>query len=81
MFEVVQMSNLVESAPIDVRIENQGSIVLFHPLTEQAWDWFADFVEADWWRWSEGMLAVDHRLANDLRTRLEKDALAVERLT
>ena len=74
---VVRMSALEEL--IDVKTENQGSIVLFRPLTERAWDWFSDFVDADWWQWSDGMLAVDHRLADDLRARLEEDGHVVER--
>lgn len=46
----------------DVQVDDQGTIVLFRPVTEEAQDWIAHNVE-DSATWLGGRLVVEHRYA------------------
>lgn len=50
---------------MDVAVQNEGSIVLFRPLTRPARQWIEEYVdpEAQWWA---GALVVEPRYAGDL---------------
>ena len=48
-----------------ISIENQGSLILFHPLTEEAENWLIDHVQEDA-QWFCGALVVEPRYAEDL---------------
>lgn len=50
----------------DVLIEDHGTIVTFHPLTQRARAWFDEFVQAEPWQWLGQRLSVDHRMAMPL---------------
>ena len=50
----------------DIRLHDQGSLIGFQPITEQAQDWFRLNVETEDWQWLGSILWVDHRLARDL---------------
>jgi hypothetical protein len=52
-------------ATIDVRIENHGSIILFHAVTAVACDWFEDNVQDDAQFWGDAVV-VEPRYAHDL---------------
>jgi hypothetical protein len=54
----------------DVAIYDQGSIIQFEPLCDEADDWFEKNVRAESWQWLGGRLCVDHRVADDLATGL-----------
>jgi hypothetical protein len=54
----------------DVLIENEGTIVMFQPVTDAARDWFAENVQTEGWQWFGPRLAVDHRTAGSLITGL-----------
>lgn len=49
----------------DVRVDNQGTIFLFHLQTEVANDWVGEHVQDDAQYWG-GALVVEHRYAMDL---------------
>jgi len=53
-------------AVIDVAIYDQGSIIQFEPLCNEADHWIEENVQAESWQWLDGRLCVDHRFANDL---------------
>lgn len=63
---------------IDVRILDQGAIVLFTPMSQAAQVWFDDSVEAAASQWLGVSLAVDHRYAQDLADALVGDGFTVE---
>jgi hypothetical protein len=50
----------------DVLIENEGTIVMFQPVTDAARDWFSVNVQTEGWQWFGTRLAVDHRMAGSL---------------
>jgi len=60
----------------DIRIQNEGSILLFEPLSDEAIDWWAEHVE-------EGMTycgkhVVDHRPAAAIIEGLIEAGFAIE---
>jgi hypothetical protein len=55
---------------VDVRVNDEGSIVQFFPVTKEAFAWFKENVESEPWQWLGPSLCVDHRLAADLMTGL-----------
>lgn len=50
----------------DVLVDNQGTIMVLTPQTQEAKDWFDENVEAEGWQWMGDGLAVDHRMAENL---------------
>lgn len=61
----------------DVQVENHGSVVRLHPLTEAGRAWFKANVHAEPWQWLGPALVVDHRFAGDLITGMDIDGLLV----
>lgn len=61
----------------DVQIINEGTIVLFRPLTDQARAWIEENVQTEPWQWFGGGLCVEHRYAHDLADGMERDGLNV----
>lgn len=61
---------------IDVSLRNEGSIILFTPLTEGARDWISENIpeDATWWSTS---LVVDHRYAGQIIEGMEAAGLIV----
>jgi hypothetical protein len=53
-----------------MRIDNQGSIVIFFPDTDAELTWLTDNTQTEAWQWqgkgSLPSLVVDHRFAQDL---------------
>ena len=49
----------------DFIIYNEGSILLFRPLTDAAREWLEEHVQEDA-QWFGGALVVEHRFAGDL---------------
>jgi len=50
----------------DFRIRNEGTVVMFTPLTESARNFLRDNVESESWQWMGESLCVDHRMAHEL---------------
>ena len=61
----------------DVRIQNEGSILLFHPLTEAAEQWMREHVLSDEAQFFGKALVVEHRYAADLAEGMVNDGLEV----
>lgn len=51
---------------IDWHIRDEGSIVLFEPLSDTAHEWLEDTINTEPWQYFGNALAVDHRMAQDL---------------
>lgn len=62
----------------DVRIQNEGSIFLFHPLTEAAKQWMQEHVLSDEAQFFGKALVVEHRYAGHLAEGMANDGLVVE---
>jgi len=50
----------------DVKIDNQGTIWMFHPLSETAKQWVDENVNLETYQWMGPRFAVEHRYVTDL---------------
>ena len=62
----------------DVIISDQGSLVMFRPVTAESQAFFDEHVESESWRWMGGALAVEHRYAPALWQGLVDEGFSVE---
>lgn len=62
----------------DIEISDQGSIVLFRPISPEAQAFFDDNVGSEDWQWMGGALAVEARYAPALWEGLIRDGFSVE---
>ena len=62
---------------VDVRVNDQGSVVLLQPITEAASDWIDENIESESWQWFGGALAVEHRYADAIIEGMQSDGLGV----
>ncbi len=58
------MNNTETSRSPDVRIDNQGTIIVMHPLSENATTWMEQNTP-DATRWGQAIV-VEHRYADDV---------------
>jgi len=65
------------SAP-DVRLHNEGSIVLFELISEPAKVWVSEKVSDDA-QWFGHQLVVEHRYAEDIVNGMREDGLEVRK--
>jgi hypothetical protein len=70
-------SGTAKASNADVLVSNQGSIVLFRPMTEDARAWIEENVQSDA-QWFGGALAVEHSYVLDLIDGMKGDGLIVE---
>ena len=63
----------------DFQIADQGSILLFRPLTEAARQWLDENVVAEPWQWVQGALCVEARFALDLIIEIEEAGFEITR--
>jgi hypothetical protein len=63
---------------VDVRFENQGSIILLQPLTDAGQRWIDENVSSEPWQWLGGALTVDWRMAEELAALMQDDGLVIE---
>jgi len=61
----------------DVRLEDEGSAVLFQPLTPAAHTWMQENIPAEDWQWLGGRLAVERRYVDDVIDGLVKAGFTV----
>ena len=62
---------------IDVQVENEGSIFMFHVLTDAAREWVNENVGLESWQWLGNAFTVEHRYAQDLAEGMQDDGLTV----
>ena len=62
---------------LDVRVEDQGTIVLFTPESDDGSAWMDDNVYAEDWQFIGSGVAVEHRYAPDLVAGMIGDGLAL----
>lgn len=68
----------VDGGPVDVTVDNQGSIYLFRPQTVEAHEWIDSHVLDPDAQWFGGALAVEARYAHDLAEGMLLDGLEVK---
>ena len=74
----VLVMNEATTQPVDVQIENCGSIFTFQPLTDAASDWIEQNVPTEPWQWMGGRMCVEHRFARNLAQGMLDDGLKVK---
>ena len=67
-----------KSIVVDVTVDNEGTIFLFHLLTEAAELWVAENTTGDETTFFGNALVVEHRYASDLAYGMHRDGLVVE---
>ncbi len=75
------IKELAKEKSIDFLIEDQGSIVLFQPMSDAAKEWFSENVQSEGWQWMGPRLAVDHRPAQHLLEGIEAEGFTVGGMT
>jgi hypothetical protein len=63
--------------PVDVLIQNEGTIFTFCPQTATAKAWIDANVNFDGWQWLSGALCCEHRFARDLIHGMLEDGLVL----
>lgn len=62
---------------MDFTINDQGSVVMFTPLTDAATAWVDENVALEGWQWLGNSFAVDHRIAQALVDGIEAEGFTV----
>jgi hypothetical protein len=62
----------------DFYVQNEGTIFLLHPLTEEATFWIENNIPADALRWGDTVV-VEHRYISDIIIGIERDGLVIVR--
>jgi hypothetical protein len=66
-----------DSAELDFRCENHGSIFLLYPLSESARSWIEENLPSDT-QWFGNAVAVEHRYIWPILEGIQDDGLAVQ---
>jgi len=69
-------SDIVNKVYPDIRVRNEGTIVLFTPITLRAKQWIPANVQPDA-QWFGASLAVQHRCAADLSAAMREDGFVL----
>lgn len=59
----------------DITVNDQGTVVMFTPLTPKGEHWIQQNVEFESWQMMGKSLCVDHRLAEDLIAGMKKELI------
>ena len=51
---------------MDIKIDNEGSIIVITPLTSEARIWIDENCNIESWQWIGESLAIDHRFAENI---------------
>lgn len=62
---------------VDLLIRDEGTVVVFRPVSDAARQWIDDNVISEGWQWLGGTLAVDHRYADSIIQGAMLDGLGV----
>ncbi len=71
-----ELESLLKCTAVDVTISNEGTIVLFEPLTDSAREWMAEHIQPDA-QWFGSKLVLEHRYASDLADAMRADGLTI----
>ena len=66
-----------DARDVDVRVTNEGNLILFEPCTLAAREWLNLHVPTEATYWA-GQLVVEHRYAYDLADGMASDGLTLE---
>jgi hypothetical protein len=62
----------------DIKVENHGSLFVFHPMTPEAHAWIDDNIQGEEVQFWAGGVVVEPRYARDLADGMIADGLTVE---
>ena len=71
------MATKTATAKADIQFESCGSIVMMQPLNKRGIDWINEKVSYEAWQVMGTAIAVDHRMAEDLKQHAKDDGLTV----
>ena len=63
--------------PVDVEVENHGSVVLLRPITPEAKDWIEENCATESWQFMGTALAVEPRYVSPILAGLREDGFTV----
>ena len=63
-----------------MKIDNQGSIILFSPQGDEEYNWLVECVDSEPYQWLGNSLAVDHRMAGALIDEINDIGFAIEEI-
>lgn len=61
----------------DVRIQNEGSILIFYAMTDAAKQWIADHLPEDIQTWGVNGVVIEHRYAPEIAYAMQQDGLLI----
>lgn len=61
----------------DIRIRDEGTVVVFTPVTQEGTDWLHEQLLTEPWQWQGDNLVLDHHLAQGVRDLLMMDGLTI----
>jgi hypothetical protein len=62
----------------DVTVKDEGTVVLFTPVSDDARAWFTENVVSEPWQWRGPSLATEHRPACDLLDGIRRRGLRIQ---
>lgn len=62
----------------DFRLDNHGSVVILHALTQVAEQWVEDYLPADRLTWGRTGTVVEPRYVGDIVDGIQNDGLEIE---
>lgn len=65
-------------APVDIRVQDEGTILLFWPISDAGAEWINDHLDPEGLRWG-GARVVEHRYAQDIIDGAREDGLVFGR--
>lgn len=63
---------------LDVTVLDEGTIIIFTPVSDDAREWFAENVQMEDWQRVGAGIAVDHSYADDLLHFIRRRGLRVQ---
>ena len=61
----------------DIRVQNEGTVVQFEPVSDAGMRWLKEQVVSEGWQWLGRTLVVQHSYAEALVARMREDGLQV----
>jgi hypothetical protein len=77
------MSNRITEITADFYVRDEGSIVMFFPVSARCREWIDENVGAETWQWmgNKVALCVDHSLATNLYQGMCESGMSIGKLS
>lgn len=66
-----------EEPQVDLRVEQEGSVVLLRPVSAAGEEWLDENVQSEGWQWFGGALACEPRMVEAVVRGAQGDGLVV----